>query len=144
MIALPRPHLTLVKTTLPKFKPEMMALNKHSASPTQTHTPPVVLPEPRKPDVVVAVVPHDPPAPVAVSVGAPSIKPDPSPNVAVASRHESHFQTADLLSSVNAHVRQMRNVAYSTERRSIKGTILAVNDADQSKGPSVPITNGSF
>ena len=143
--AVVRPHgLALKKPGLPRLKPEMMARIKAPAFSVEVHRAPIIQPESRKPETVVATVPHETPAAVPVNVGAPIIRHDPAPTVVVASVHESHAQTADLLGPVREHLGQMRNVAYSTGRRSIKGTIFAVNAADQSKGPSVSITNGSF
>ena len=111
------PAPAVKKPALPRFKPEMTAVKAPAAS-IETHKAPVVQPEMRKPETVVATVP---PASVPVDVGTPSIKTDPLPTVTVASTHESHSQRDDLLSSVRQSVGQMRNVAYSTERKSIRG-----------------------
>lgn len=146
VIAPLRPHLSLVKkTVLPHFKPEMMAINKHLVSPVETHRAKVVQPEPRKPETIVAVAPHasTPSTPTFVEK-PPVITPDPAPTVVVVSSHESHFQTADFLGPVREHLGRMRSVAYTTQRKSIKGTILAVSTMDQSKTPGVDTVRGSF
>ena len=146
VIAPLRAHLSFVKKPIPsKFKPELMAVNhKPSVAPGERHKAPVLPPENTKPDTVVATTQPITPAPVAVSVGAPSIKPEPAPTVAAASNHEGHVQTADLLNSVKAHIGEMRHVAYATERKSVKGTVLAVSAIDRSKTPGVPIAGGTF
>lgn len=139
MIAPLRTRPVLVKKlVLPKFKPEMTAI-KAPVAPVETHRPPVVQPEPRKPETIVATIPHDPPASVPVSVGVPSIKPDPAPAVVVARSHESHFQAADFLGPVKEHLGRMRNVAYtSAVRRSVKGASLATRSFDSDKTAYVP------
>lgn len=129
-IALIKPHPSfLKKPTLPKFKPEMMA--KAPKAPVlsgETHRPLVVQPEPRRPETVVATVPHDSPASVPVNVGVPSIKPDPSPTVVVVSVHESHVQTADLhgpLGPVKVHLSAMQSFTHTTIGRVDRGAAYA-------------------
>ena len=123
IVALIKPHPSLVKkSSLPRFKPEMMAKDKQPVRAGENHNPLTVKSEDNKPETVVATAGQpSPSASVSVNVGAPSIKQDPTPTVIVVSNHEGHSAPPDPLSSVNAYVGQMRNVAYATERKSIKG-----------------------
>lgn len=145
MAPLKSPVTIIKKPALLHFKPELLAMTKTPVSPVETHRAKVVQPEPRKPETIVAVAPHasTPSTPTFVEK-PPVITPDPAPTVVVASSHESHFQTADFLGPVREHLGRMRSVAYTTQRKSIKGTILAVSTMDQSKTPGVDTVRGSF
>ncbi len=139
VIALIKPHpLFVKKPALPKFQPEMTATTKHSISPVETRTLPVVQPETRKPDDAVAVarVPT-PPAPVFIAK-PPVVTQDP-PVTVVAAVADSHPRVSNPLASVKDYARQMRTVAYtSAVRRSVRGASLATRSFDSEKTAYVP------
>lgn len=135
-LALIKPHPSFVKKPiLPHFKPELLATTKTPASPAETHKPPALQPEIRKPETFVAKLPPAPAhaAPTFVEK-PPVITPDPAPTVAVASSHEGHFQTADFLGPVRQHLGQMRNVAYSTGGRTVNKGIASTAHGPGSEG----------
>lgn len=95
------------KPVLPKPSPAMMATLKAPVRPFEPHTLPVVKPEDKKPETVVATTRPVPTASTPALVEKrPIVTQDPPTRVAVASPHESHFQMADLLGPVKANLGQ--------------------------------------
>ena len=146
LMASAKTHPSVIrKPDFPRRQMEMTATirhsDKHSDGVTETHKPLIVPNETRKPETV-AKAQSDPPVPV--SIGAPSIKPDPAPSVAVTGSHEGHFQTAGLLGPVQAYLRSKQNFTHSTIGRTDGGITLAARLIDQDKTPSIDINHGKF
>ena len=142
LMASAKVHPSLIRQSdLPRRRPEMIAMTKHSDGLAETHKPLVVPNETRKPETV-AKAQSDPPVPI--SIGAPSIKSDPAPTVAVAGSHEGHFQVVGLLGPVQAYLRSKPNFTHSTIGRTDRGLTLAANLSGQGEKAAVPIAGGSF
>jgi len=135
MMASVKPHgPTVKKPILSRFKPELMATTK---LPVEPHKAPVVKPEDRKPEVVAIAAP-----PVPVNVGAPSIKPDPTPTIVVASSHENHARTGELL-RLGAYVGQMKSFTHNTvSREAANGATYAARTLNLDKTPGIDFVHG--
>ena len=81
----------------------MMATTKASTFSSETHRPLIIRHETRKPEIIIATVPHAPTisAPVLIEK-TPIITPDPAPAAMVASR--GRFQTAEEHGTIRLHL----------------------------------------
>jgi len=120
------------KPVLPKPSPAMMATLKAPVRPFEPHTLPVVKPEDKKPETVVATTRPVPTASTPALVEKrPIVTQDPPTRVAVASPHEGHFQTADLLGPVKANLGQMQSFTHATiSRGAANGAGLATRSIE--------------
>lgn len=137
-------HLTLPHKPLPsKPNPALMAKANAPTLAVETHKALAPKPEDRKPETVVAAVPHTSTEAVPVNVGPASIKPDPLLTVTVATAHESHFQTADLLGPVKARLGQMQAFTHnSISREAASGATYAMRTLDSDRTPGVDLVHG--
>ena len=146
VMAAEKAHPVMTRKPAPrKFRPEMLATNKGPAPAAETHKIPIIKPEPKNTDTVVAEVPHtQTSAAPSIIEKQPVITPDPAPTVTIASNGGGRLQTAEGHSSIKLHLVTMGGAFTHATFKVDKSVAIAVRAIDQNRTPSIDINHGGF
>lgn len=115
----------------------MMAATTASTFSSETHHPLIIRHEPRKPETIIATVPHTPTisAPALIEK-TPIITPDPVPTVSVASSsNRGRFQTADM---IRIPTNQIKSFTHATIARANAGIAYTARNSSTEGMAYVP------